>query len=101
MTNGRDKELSRANRRRVRELFRQDWNPIGIDDLPADEYDSYADRAYVMLMDERGTAQSIAAYLTDVAERHMGLTPSNEQSRRALHVATTLITWRSGLFKPV
>jgi hypothetical protein len=98
MTNGRDKELSRANRRQVRALFRHAWNPIGIDDLPDDEYDSYADRAYVMLMDEQGTAQDIAAYLTDIAERYMGLTSSEDQRRNAIDVATTLTSWRADRF---
>lgn len=97
MANGRDKELSRANRRRVRDLLRHDWNPIGIEDLPLDEYDSYADRAYVMLMDELGTVEDIVAYLTEIAEQHMGLPPSEKQRRKARQVATTMIEWRSEL----
>jgi len=63
MSHGRNKYQSRENRARVRQILLRDWDPIGIQDIAeaSDEYDRYADKAYVMLMDERATAESIAA----------------------------------------
>jgi hypothetical protein len=49
-----------------------------------DEYDRYAAKAYVMLMDERADAAAIAAYLLGIARNHMGLTSQTlpERSKR-------------------
>lgn len=73
----------------------REWDPIGVAGVPeaADEYDSYAANAYVMLMDERATAEAIAAYLLDIATRHMGLSDATlvERSARA---AKTLVALR-------
>jgi hypothetical protein len=54
MAHGRDKYQSRVNRTRLRQILLRDWDPIGVQHAPeaSDEYDAYADRAYVMLMDE-------------------------------------------------
>jgi hypothetical protein len=66
MARGRNKYQSQENRDRVREILMRDWDPIGGAGMPeaADEYDVYADRAYVMLMGERATAEAIAASLS-------------------------------------
>jgi hypothetical protein len=63
MAHGHNRYQSRENRARVRRILLHDWDPIGIQDIPeaSDEYDRYADKAYVMLMDERATADRIAA----------------------------------------
>ena len=65
----------------------REWDPIGVAGMPeaADEYDRYTAKAYVMLMDERATADAIGAYLFDVATRHMGLSGATlaERSERA------------------
>lgn len=55
-------------------MLRRDWDPIGISGRPGAEhqYDGYADKAYVMLMDGQPAA-AIAAYLVDVATNHIGL----------------------------
>jgi hypothetical protein len=75
MSNGRNKYQSRDNRARVRAILLNEWDPIGVREFfgATDEYDSYADRAYVMLMDERADAAAIASYLLDVATERMGL----------------------------
>ena len=75
MAHGRNKYQSRENRARVRRILLHDWDPIGIQDVPEanDEYDRYADKAHVMLMDDRATADMIAAYLYEIAAEHMGL----------------------------
>lgn len=69
MAHGRNKYQSRENRARVREILLRDWDPIGVYGIPqaADEYDAYADKAYVMLMDEGATANEIAGYLYIIA----------------------------------
>jgi hypothetical protein len=75
MAHGRDKYQSRENRARVRDVLMREWDPIGVAEIPAaaDEYDAYASKAYVMLMDERATEKAISAYLFKIATRHMGL----------------------------
>lgn len=64
MAHGRNKYQSRENRARVREILLRDWDPIGVSGIPeaADEYDTYANKPYVMLMDEGATASEIAGY---------------------------------------
>ena len=80
MAHGRNKYQSRENRARVRDLLMREWDPIGVAGIPeaADEYDSYANKAYVMLMDDRATAEAISAYLFEIATSHMGLSNTEE-----------------------
>jgi hypothetical protein len=96
MADGRNKYQSRENRARVRELLLRDWDPIGVSSIPeaSDEYDAYADTAYVMLMDERATASDIAAYLFAVATEHMGLTDRGQLAARSDRVAKLLVSLR-------
>lgn len=56
MLHGRDKEQSRRNRGRIRDLLMREWDPIGI----KDEYDGYVGKVYVMLMYENASADAIA-----------------------------------------
>lgn len=53
----------------------RDWDSIGVAGVEeaADEYDAYVGRAYVRLMDERASAETIAAYLLEVATINKGL----------------------------
>jgi hypothetical protein len=96
MAHGRNKYQSRENRALVREILRRDWDPIGIRGVPeaSDEYDSYADKAYVMLMDERATSEAIAAYLYQIAADHMGLGHHARIEEASKSVAETLVTLR-------
>jgi hypothetical protein len=96
MAHGRNKDQSEENRMRVRQILLHDWDPIGIQDEPAasDEYDRYADRAYVMLMDERATAEAIAAYLDLIAAEHMGLGNSQRGAEASRQVAQKLVALR-------
>ena len=98
MSHGRNKYQSRENRARVNKLFRSEWDPIGmghIPDLPDDEYVRYADKAYVMLRDDRASADAIAEYLYAVATRHMGLSDSERLiHERCARVAATLVELR-------
>jgi hypothetical protein len=96
MAHGRNKYQSRENRARVRRILLQDWDPIGIRDAPeaSDEYDRYADRAYVMLMDERATVEVIAAYLYEIAAEHMGFGRHPRIAEHSRSVAETLVRLR-------
>ena len=93
MSNGTDKYRSRRNRARVRELFWQEWDPIGVNHAieAHDEYDRYAEKAYVMLMDEGRTASEIADYLHYIASDYMGLGPSEAGRKLADEIATKLV----------
>lgn len=73
MLNGRDKEESRRRRALLRELLLREWDPIGIAAFPeaADEYDRYADAAYVMVIYDSATADAVCAYLLAVATEAM------------------------------
>src|SRR4051812_9488070 len=79
MSSGRNKYQSRENRARVRALLMREWDPIGVAGVAeaADEYDAYVNAAYVMLMDHDADAEAIAAYLMDIATRHMGLSSAD------------------------
>jgi len=93
----RDKYRSRRNRSRVRELFWQEWDPIGVNTAleAQDEYDRYADKAYVMLMEEGRSAGEIANYLYYISSEYMGLGESQKLKNLAVAVADKLISLRS------
>ena len=46
-----DKEAGRRWRRRIREVLNSKWNPIGVEGLPEDEYDTYVGKVAAMLRD--------------------------------------------------
>jgi len=95
MSNGRDKYRSRENRRLLREFFMREWDPIGVRDVPEaqDEYDAYVGKAYVMLVDEKATADDMELYLQSV-EEYMGFTDTHERADRRRRVAEALIALR-------
>jgi hypothetical protein len=96
MAHGRNKYQSRESRARVREILLRDWDPIGVYGVPeaTDEYDTYADRAYVMLMDEGATASEMAGYLFTVATQHMGLSDHGRLAEASERVAQLLVQLR-------
>jgi hypothetical protein len=96
MVHGHNKYQSRENRARVRELFIDEWDPIGVRGVSeaTDEYDAYVAKAYVMLMDERATAEQITDYLWGVATEYMGLTPYPALRDRCADTAKMLIAVR-------
>ncbi len=98
MSFGRNKYQSRENRARVREILMRDWDPISISDVEeaADEYDAYVGHAYVMLMDERASADAIAAYLFEVATDNMGLSADSANlAERSGNAANALVALRA------
>lgn len=63
----------------------------------SDEYDAYADKAYVMLMDDGATADDIAAYLYYIAAEHMGLGRQQRLADSSKAVAESLVALRPEL----
>lgn len=97
MSQGRNKYQSRENRARVRQLLLLEWDPIGVKDaIPdaTDEYDRYADAAYVMLMDKRASAEAFAECLYWIAAVHMALGESEERAAAAMRIAEKLVALR-------
>lgn len=90
------KHQSKDDRARVRQILLREWDPIEINASgPADEYDVYADRVYVMLMDKRAAAGDMAAYLIDVAIGKMGLPAGGRLAEKSDRAARLLINLRS------
>ena len=76
--------------RAAAKALRSEWDPIGhgqIDDLPADEYESYA--SGVICLIERGADDAeIADHLASIESTQMGLSPQSQE--RLLHVVRKL-----------
>jgi hypothetical protein len=79
----------------IRRLLMEEWDPIGVADVPeaADEYDAYLGAIGERL--RRGAnADEIARFLTDVREDRMGLGPSPSSERsQDMAVADRLTDW--------
>lgn len=74
----------------VNTILFQQWDPIGVSDIPEaprDEYSTYAQTILGMLANG-DRAAAIASYLVNMEERHMGLTPN---AARAQSVAQSLV----------
>ncbi len=96
MGHGRNKYQSREDRRRINTILMREWDPIGLGDIcPVDEYQPYADKAYVMLMGEKASVEEVAAYLVHIATGHMGLILSEELTQRSEQTAIMLVNIRS------
>ena len=85
MAHGRNKCQSRENRARVRRILLQEWDPIGIRDAPeaSDEYDRYADRAYVMANGQltfSGAADELRGNRALLQESYLGGRSNGENS---------------------
>lgn len=73
---------------RVRAVLNSKWDPIGVADQVADEYDSYVDAIYSMLRRKAAPAE-IAAHLLEIETEVMGLAGQSEDRR--LDVAHQLL----------
>jgi hypothetical protein len=62
-------------------LLRDEWNPIGFDDVRADEYASYATRLGGLLR-EGVSADQIATFLDDTRTGALGLPSHPDEDRR-------------------
>ena len=76
----REKDAPFENRSQIRQILMQEWDPIGVSDVPeaADEYDLYIDNVHRLI--ERGrSAEDIATYLRTVEVEQMGLIDERNQ----------------------
>jgi hypothetical protein len=96
MSNGRNKYHSRENRRRVRTVLNEHWDPIGVVRDPNfdDEYDNYVGTVYVMLMDQRMPEDAINQYLYDTATGHIGVPPYEGLAEKCKKTAALLVGLR-------
>jgi hypothetical protein len=92
----RNKYQSRENRAKGREVLMREWDPLDVRDVTEaqDEYNSYAANVYVMLTDERASADTIAAYLLNVINAEMGLPNDSTQYEAAQRTAEALVALR-------
>jgi len=70
-------------------LLRSEWNPIGGDDVPQDEYAGYATRIGGLLR-EGVSEQELAAFLAEARTGSMGLPADREHDER---VAAAIHAW--------
>ncbi|HXC57025.1 MAG TPA: hypothetical protein VNU97_17125 [Rhizomicrobium sp.] len=98
MADGRNKYQARESRAQVRKLFMDEWDPIGVRGCEGaeDEYDTYVNRAYVMLMDEGADSDAINDYLWKIATEYMGLSARTELATKCRAVANALVAMRPG-----
>ena len=96
MSNGRNKYQSRENRRRVRTVLNEHWDPIGVVKNPNldDEYDNYVGTVYVMLMDQRMPEDAINQYRYDTATGHIGVPPFEGLAEKCKKTAAILFGLR-------
>ena len=73
---------------RVRAVLNADWDPIGVADAVADEYDSYIGVIYSMLRRD-ASPDELAAHFLQIETDSMGLSGLPEESR--LEVARRLL----------
>jgi len=99
MANGLDKERSREGRLRVREILLREWDVLGISDFPEAhrQYDAYAAKVYVMLMDERSGEDAIAAYLYQTATDRIGCSPGQSLAQICATAAAAVVALRPEL----
>ena len=71
-THRSDKDSAREIQDTIARVLREDWNPIGLAGLPADEYDGYVGGVYRLLA-ENATPDRVAAHLARVETESTGL----------------------------
>jgi hypothetical protein len=81
--------------RRCDEVLHYVWDPIGVSSAPEarDEYYGYLPQVFAMVKEKVG-AEEIAAHLTEIATKRMGLTaaPDNDQN-----AAELLVAWKEAI----
>ena len=65
----------------IDEILYSDWNPIGVDDLPRNEYQGY-DYEIFALKNDGSNIETIAQALHKLEINHMGLTGNIEHCRQ-------------------
>lgn len=89
-----NKEQSRERYRQLRALWSR-WDPIGVvspNDERSDEYDQYLGPT-LRLLEQNGSQQEIADYLSFVVGEYMGLGERGVEQANPVQFAHQLINW--------
>jgi hypothetical protein len=73
----------------IRSVLNTDWDPIGVSDNVADEYDGYIERIYSLLASDV-SEPAIAEHLLSIEVEEMGLVPVGTPMNELLSVAAKL-----------
>lgn len=81
--------------RQTDEILHYMWDPIGVSGIAQarDEYHSYLPQVFQLIVNN-ASKEKIAAFLVDVEENRMGLTPNKEA---ALEIAEILLDTRTAI----
>ncbi len=74
-----DKKAARIFMGRVRDVVNREWNPIGVPDLPEDEYDAYIG-AIASMIQNRSSDEVFLKYMKMVELEEMGLNQFNRDN---------------------
>ena len=76
------KEHVRTLHENIKNVLMQDWDPIGIQEIPEaqDEYDTYVPKIYSMLI-SRKPIDEVLEYLIWLEGEHMGLTVNRQRTQ--------------------
>jgi hypothetical protein len=74
MTSGHEQHQGMHPRATIRLALLQQWDPIGVADIPEaqDEYDAYVDEIHQLLLNGK-TERELFDYLWSLETQHMGL----------------------------
>ena len=73
---------------KISKILRDKWNPIGISELPDDEYDAYIPQI-LKLIENNSSVEAIAQELETISLKSMGIGLSKE---KCLKVSSLLLT---------
>lgn len=75
-------ERARALQQRIKDVLLQEWDPIGVREIPEaqDEYDGYVPTIYSMLI-SRKPLNEVFDYLLWLEAEHMGLTADRQRTQ--------------------
>ena len=82
---------AKAIQESIRQVLLNEWDPIGINDIPEaqDEYDGYVGGVYRLLAS--GASKEIVQHLFRIEVETMGLGPVRPNSHYSRNVAQTLL----------
>jgi len=75
-------ERARTLHEKIKTVLIQDWDPIGVQEIPGaqGEYDSYVHQIYLMLI-SRKPMNDVLEYLLWLEREHMGLTVDYQRTQ--------------------
>lgn len=84
-------DRARQYHNEIRRILLQDWDPIGVSDIPEaqDEYDSYIGGVYSKLI-RRAPKHELFDYLWEVETKNMGLYGSRSRTANAVEKLVAL-----------